>query len=270
MPATSKSQQRLFGMVHAYQKGKLKNAPESVKRIAGSISKTDAKHFAQTKHDGLPERKEEKAAELVKRAWRAAESFREENGPYGFFGPGGVAERYSLNIGSDGAVSSNLESKSTLVERQEKKAMAMTITPYQIGFMSKCAAANLDADEMLLLMKFAAPTTPAAGNSGTGSWWDSTKSIAKDFYNNNKTDLRNMGIAAAVGGGLNMVRNWMRPKEERRSTFGSAIRGGLFGGLAYGGIRGGQYIDRNYNNGAAGNWMKNKWNGAENWYNRHF
>lgn len=57
MPARSKSQQRLFGMVHAYQKGKLKNAPEEVKNIARSISSEDAEHFAKTKHKGLPEKK---------------------------------------------------------------------------------------------------------------------------------------------------------------------------------------------------------------------
>jgi hypothetical protein len=57
MPAKSKSQQRLFGMVHAYQKGKLKDAPESVKEIARSISDEDAEHFAKTKHKGLPEKK---------------------------------------------------------------------------------------------------------------------------------------------------------------------------------------------------------------------
>lgn len=57
MPARSKSQQRLFGMVHAYQKGKLKNAPEEVRNIARSISDEDAEHFAKTKHKGLPEKK---------------------------------------------------------------------------------------------------------------------------------------------------------------------------------------------------------------------
>lgn len=44
-------------MVHAYQKGKLKNAPEEVKEIARSISSEDAEHFAKTKHKGLPEKK---------------------------------------------------------------------------------------------------------------------------------------------------------------------------------------------------------------------
>ena len=57
MPAVSESQQRLFGMVHAYQKGKLKHAPGKVKSIARHIDPESARHFAETKHDGLPERK---------------------------------------------------------------------------------------------------------------------------------------------------------------------------------------------------------------------
>lgn len=63
--ATSKSQQRLMGAVHAYKKsGTLpKNASfaAKVKGIAGGkgkskgISGSDAKKFAKTKHEGLPE-----------------------------------------------------------------------------------------------------------------------------------------------------------------------------------------------------------------------
>lgn len=63
MPAVSGSQQRLFGMVHAYQKGKLKRAPKKIREIARHISKEDAKHFAETKHDGLPDRKKDKKQE---------------------------------------------------------------------------------------------------------------------------------------------------------------------------------------------------------------
>lgn len=55
MPAVSSSQQRLFGMVHAYQRGKLKHAPAKIKQVAKHIDKTDATHFAATKHKGLPE-----------------------------------------------------------------------------------------------------------------------------------------------------------------------------------------------------------------------
>jgi hypothetical protein len=44
-----------MGMVHAYKKGLLKDAPDRVKQIASHISDTDAVHFAETKTKGLPE-----------------------------------------------------------------------------------------------------------------------------------------------------------------------------------------------------------------------
>ena len=56
MPAKSKAQQRLFGMVHAYQKHGGDASPK-VKKIAGQISYDDADEFASTKHKGLPEKK---------------------------------------------------------------------------------------------------------------------------------------------------------------------------------------------------------------------
>lgn len=60
MPAKSKSQQRLFGMVHAYNKGELR-APSSLRKRVAALSKhisgEDARHFAQTPHSGLPEKK---------------------------------------------------------------------------------------------------------------------------------------------------------------------------------------------------------------------
>lgn len=62
MPAKSKSQQRLFGMIHAYKHGKLhadKNTQKRIERIADGISDEDARHFAETTHDGLPEKKAE-------------------------------------------------------------------------------------------------------------------------------------------------------------------------------------------------------------------
>lgn len=57
MPALSKSQQRLFGMVHAYKTGKLKKAPKKIKEVAKHISDEDARDFAKTKSSGLPEKK---------------------------------------------------------------------------------------------------------------------------------------------------------------------------------------------------------------------
>jgi hypothetical protein len=57
MPSTSKSQQRLFGIVHAYQTGKIPTGKVSgkIKKIAKSISSADAKKYATTPHDNLKE-----------------------------------------------------------------------------------------------------------------------------------------------------------------------------------------------------------------------
>lgn len=60
MSSNSRSQQRLFGWVHACQKGTAKNCPENISKVAGSISYDDAEDFAKTKHKGLPERKMKK------------------------------------------------------------------------------------------------------------------------------------------------------------------------------------------------------------------
>jgi hypothetical protein len=58
MPAKSKKQQRLFGMVHACQKYGKCDSPE-VKKISSEISNKDAEDFAKTKHDDMPEEVEE-------------------------------------------------------------------------------------------------------------------------------------------------------------------------------------------------------------------
>jgi Protein of unknwon function (DUF3008) len=66
MPSNSKSQQRLMGMVHAYQKGDLKKKDvksadlwDKVKKMAKSMKPKDTKDFAKTKHTGLPEKVKE-------------------------------------------------------------------------------------------------------------------------------------------------------------------------------------------------------------------
>lgn len=61
MPSKSKSQQRLFGMVHAYQAGKLdtddmpENLADKVRDIAKTVSKKAAKDFAKTNTKKLPQ-----------------------------------------------------------------------------------------------------------------------------------------------------------------------------------------------------------------------
>lgn len=59
--ATSKAQQRLFGMAHAVQKGELSPSKVggAVKKIAKTVNPDDVEDFASTKHDDLPEKIDE-------------------------------------------------------------------------------------------------------------------------------------------------------------------------------------------------------------------
>lgn len=60
MPAKSKSQQKLFGIVHSCQKGSEADICDSpkIKKLMNSVKKDAAKDFAKTKHKGLPEKVE--------------------------------------------------------------------------------------------------------------------------------------------------------------------------------------------------------------------
>ena len=58
--AVSKAQQRFFGMVRAAQKGEMEDPSPEVAKAAASMSKSDVKDFAKTKHAKLPEKKETK------------------------------------------------------------------------------------------------------------------------------------------------------------------------------------------------------------------
>jgi hypothetical protein len=66
MPAQSKAQQRFMGMVHAAQKGDMENPSPEVEKAADSMSDKDAKDFASTKHDGLPEKIKEMIRQIVR------------------------------------------------------------------------------------------------------------------------------------------------------------------------------------------------------------
>jgi hypothetical protein len=61
--ALSRAQQRFMGMVYAAKKGETPASPEVAKAAAG-MSKKAAKDFAKTKHEGLPEKKEETKEDL--------------------------------------------------------------------------------------------------------------------------------------------------------------------------------------------------------------
>jgi len=59
----SKSQQRFMGMVYAAKKGETPASPKVAKAASG-MSKKSARDFAKTKHEGLPEKKEETKEEV--------------------------------------------------------------------------------------------------------------------------------------------------------------------------------------------------------------
>ena len=55
--AKSRAQQRFFGMVRAAQKGEMDSPSPEVSKAASSMSRSDVKKYAKTKHDKLPEKK---------------------------------------------------------------------------------------------------------------------------------------------------------------------------------------------------------------------
>ena len=81
MPAVSKVQQRLMGMAYAYKKGELdsKEASQEVKDLADSMTLQQLKDFASTKHDDLPEVKENVTPSSI--GGMGAPSFPTQNNP---------------------------------------------------------------------------------------------------------------------------------------------------------------------------------------------
>ena len=65
MPSKSKAQQRFFGMVDAYKKGKLKNPSKKIKDASKEMTMGSVKDFAETKHKGLPEKVDENTMHLT-------------------------------------------------------------------------------------------------------------------------------------------------------------------------------------------------------------
>jgi hypothetical protein len=70
MPAKSKAQQRFMGMVHAAQKGDMENPSPEVSKAADSMTDKDAKDFASTSHDGLPDHVKETFKQKIREILR--------------------------------------------------------------------------------------------------------------------------------------------------------------------------------------------------------
>ena len=64
MPAQSIAQQQLMGMAYALKKGDMKpeDASDEVKKLADEMTLDQLKDYAETKHEGLPAKKESEEA----------------------------------------------------------------------------------------------------------------------------------------------------------------------------------------------------------------
>lgn len=69
MPAKSKAQQKFMGLVYALKKGDVKpsDVSQSVKDAAKSMTTKQAKDFAATKHENLPNKFEQAMERLIKK-----------------------------------------------------------------------------------------------------------------------------------------------------------------------------------------------------------
>ena len=54
--AVSTAQQRLMGAALAYKRGEVTDVPDSVKKVADTMSMKELEKFASTKHKGLPDK----------------------------------------------------------------------------------------------------------------------------------------------------------------------------------------------------------------------
>jgi hypothetical protein len=94
MPAVSKSQQKLMGIVHAIQKGDAnpKDFSKGAQNMAKDMKPGDVKDFASTKQKGLPDKKESVKAlkEYIKRLVKEISATANVDGyntPYAFGRP---------------------------------------------------------------------------------------------------------------------------------------------------------------------------------------
>lgn len=78
--AVSTAQQKFMGMVHAYKKGEMSNASPEVKKAAKEMSDKEAKKFASTKHEGLPQHVKKEVKEET--ACDSSEPQRDTRGDY--------------------------------------------------------------------------------------------------------------------------------------------------------------------------------------------
>ena len=135
--AKSRAQQRFFGMVRATQKGEMDSPSSEVAQAAASISTTDVKKFAKTKHKGLPEKKKVEEGSLHK--WFKGSKSKDGKGGWVNVVTGGTCASDKPGEGTPKCVSS---SKRASMSKSERLSAARRKKKADPGQQSKSGAAK--------------------------------------------------------------------------------------------------------------------------------
>ena len=127
--AKSRAQQRFFGMVRATQKGEMDSPSSEVAQAAASISTTDVKKFAKTKHKGLPEKKKVEEGSLHK--WFKGSKSKDGKGGWVNVVTGGTCASDEPGEGTPKCVSASKRASMTKAERDSASRRKKAADPGQ-------------------------------------------------------------------------------------------------------------------------------------------
>lgn len=224
MPAVSKAQQRFMGMVHAIQTNKFHGrASKHLRDAARSMTKQDAKDFAATKHEGLPEHMKE--ANCTQHDPNTPQSFDKPQPPIELKRLRGLTDaqtkawaEHAWSLSTEGQSGR----KANFVMRQKKAQL--------VGFVKAAEAAGLSAGQALDLLEKAG-----------GSLQDllrPNQDIANSFVS---LPMAN-GLAGILGGaGIGGTIGYLGGKNKQHPEKDHSIRDGLLGligGAGLGGLAG--------------------------------
>lgn len=178
MPAKSKAQQRLFGMVHAYQKGRKgsERLSAKIKELASRVDPEDVEHFAKTKASTLPERKDGNEGNGSKKAAEARTSDKPSQSDVVRARVGALIRR----IKSESDAAKDVTKARLLPGRHVKKAAAILLLK---------SAANPIGGEGRLMMQRAVQGKPVFGSSKSQAGLTRPYPGQMGFYNQRMRQL---------------------------------------------------------------------------------
>lgn len=223
MPAVSKSQQRLFGMIHAYQTGKLKKVPTKIKQVASNISMTSATHFAETKHKGLRNK-------VKKAGWYENYRKNEINKVNGHYSPEDFKSATGIDV-KRGSHPDEAEDKQ--LTKEVVKPSALKKQAFERGFIKAATDAGVTPLLAVQLLK-KAWSLPEAASNMTGIA-DPAKLDALEMGAVTQ-GLSGAGLGGVAGAGLGGLAGYMGGRNKEHPEQDHSIRDSVLGGLLGGGL----------------------------------